>query len=178
MSQYALTENTAPLTQTDTPSDMGAADPLGTTSISSRVAAILALTQQLTGLLAKEIGMLKTRRPSALRETETEKRRLSMLYAQEMRAIQMRPELLAGATPEQKARLREVADAFKACLAEHIRALTRSRVVREAMIVAVGEELNRRRQPPANYQRSGNGPAKDVIANKPAVSAIAVDRSI
>ncbi|MFZ5914213.1 MAG: hypothetical protein ACOY17_08325, partial [Pseudomonadota bacterium] len=70
MSQYALTEDTAPLTQTDTPSDMGAADPLGTTSISSRVAAILALTQQLTGLLAKEIGMLKTRRPSALRETE------------------------------------------------------------------------------------------------------------
>lgn len=78
-----------------------AVDPLGTTSVNERVNAILSLTHQLTGLITTETALLKSRRAAALRETEAEKSRLSGLYAREMRAIQMRPELLAGATVKQ-----------------------------------------------------------------------------
>lgn len=178
MQQFNLQDTGKPLADTDVIPDMGAADPLGAASITARVEAILTLTRQLTGLLVKEMGMLKSRRPSALRETESEKRRLSVLYAKEMRAIQMRPELLEGATSVQKARMREVSDAFKTCLAEHLRTLTRSRAVREAMIVAIGEEVNRMRQPSPGYHRSGNVAAISMAAHKPVSAAIAIDRSI
>lgn len=178
MPQTALAESGMPDPDMNTAPDMGTTDPLGATSVNGRIAAILTLTQQLTGLLVKEMAMLKTRRASALRETEPEKRRLSVLYAKEMRAIQMRPELLAGATPTQKARLREAAVAFKACLMEHIRVLARSRAVREAMIVAVGEELNRMRQPPSGYPRRANVTANSLSAGRPVSAAIALDRSV
>lgn len=157
--------------------DSSAVDPLGTTSLNARVDAILSLTQQITKLVSRETALLKTRRAAALRETEAEKTRLSNLYAREMRAIEARPELLAGITPKQKEALRQASETFRSCIVTHVRAIARIRAVSEGLVVAIGEELNRRLKPvtsykgpdKAGYNRAGAG------AHSP---AFGFDRSI
>ena len=154
-----------------------AIDPLGTTTVAERVQAILALTQQLTGLINAETALLKSRRGSALRESEEEKRRLSALYAREMRAIKARPELLAGATARQKEQLRTVASAFRACIATHVRTLARVRAVTEGMVVAIGEELSKRQNPQTSYKRPGDA-AHAKSGAMPSAPAFGFDRNV
>ncbi|MEQ1889582.1 MAG: hypothetical protein ABL951_10445 [Alphaproteobacteria bacterium] len=152
-------------------------DPLGTTSVNERVNAILSLTHQLSSLITSETSLLKSRRAAALRETEAEKSRLSALYAREMRAIQMRPELLAGATGKQTEMLRAASVAFRACVVTHVRTLARIRSVSEGLIVAIGEELGRLRKPMTSYR----GPSMTMIKSISAVPQTPVfgfDRSI
>lgn len=152
-------------------------DPLGTASLNERVRAILNLTQELTRLLTLETNLLKTRRAAALRETEAEKNRLSALYAREMRAIQMRPELLAGASAEQKTMLKAASTEFRACVVKHVRTLSRIRAVSEGLVVAIGEELDRLRKPITSYK----GPGSPMMRNATAIpqsAAFGFDRSI
>lgn len=154
-----------------------AVDPLGTTNLRDRIQAILSLTTQLTALITAETNMLKSRRGSSLRETEDEKRRLSALYAREMRAIKARPELLAGATPKQKEILRTASSAFRACIATHVRTLARVRAVTEAMVVAIGEELSLRQQPVTSYKRPG-APALNRSSSTLSAPAFGFDHSV
>lgn len=154
-----------------------AVDPLGATNINDRVSAILSLTQQLTSLIAAETDLLKSRRAAALRETEAEKTRLSSLYAREMRAIQARPELLAGASSKQKEMLKAASGAFRACMVTHVRTLARIRAVSESLVVAIGEELSRLRKPMTSY----NGPTVPAMKRAypvPQSPAFGFDRSI
>ncbi len=152
-------------------------DPLGTTNVNERVRAILNLTRQLTDLILSETRLLKTRRAAALRETEAEKNRLSSLYAREMRAIQMRPELLAGASVEQKSMLKRVSTEFRASVVTQVRALARIRAVSEGLVVAIGEELDRMRTPMTSY-KGPNGPRMKNTAAIPQSAAFGFDRSI
>lgn len=164
--------DSAPLAQ-----ESAAVDPLGTAGLNERVQAILSLTGQLTSLITSETALLKTRRASGLRETEQEKTRLSTLYAREMRAIQARPELLAGISGKQKEMLHSASVAFRDCVVTHARTLSRIRAVSEGLIVAVGEELNRLRKPMTSYK----GPAGPKMKNAcpaPQSPALGYDRSI
>ncbi|MDP1671348.1 MAG: hypothetical protein Q8L63_04585 [Alphaproteobacteria bacterium] len=157
--------------------ESGAVDPLGTTTLDARVNAILSLTHQLTGLITSETTLLKTRRAATLRETETEKARLSSLYAREMRAIKARPELLAGISARQKKMLHAASVAFKACVVTHVRTLSRIRAVSESLVVAIGEELNRKHRPMTSYK----GPNGPIMTRSSAAShspAFGFDRSI
>lgn len=159
------------------PPEAAAIDPLGTTSLDARVHAILSLTQQLTHLISSENDLLKTRRASVLRETEAEKTRLSTLYAREMRAIDARPELLTGLNARQKNALRTASEAFRACVVTHVRAIARIRAVSEGMLVAIGEELNRRRAPMTRY-KGPNEPVYNRAAATMPAQAFGFDRSI
>jgi len=157
--------------------EMVSIDPLGTASVNERVRAILNLTRQLTDLILSETSLLKTRRAAALRETEAEKNRLSSLYAREMRAIQMRPELLAGASAEQKSMLKRASTEFRDCVVTHVRALARIRAVSEGLVVAIGEELDRMRKPVTSYKGPG-GPRMKNTGAIPQSAAFGYDRSI
>ena len=163
-------------TETSQP-ESNAVDPLGAASLDARVDAILSLTQQLTKLVSSETAQLKTRRASVLRESEAEKTRLSTLYAREMRAIDARPELLAGINPRQKKTLRAASEAFRACVVTHVRAIARIRAVSEGLLVAIGEELNRRNKPMTSY-KGPNGPAYSRAAAGMPAPALGFDRSI
>lgn len=154
-----------------------AVDPLGTTSLEERVNAILTLTRQLTNLITSENASLRTRRAACLRETETEKNRLSTLYAREMRAIHARPELLAGINTKQKEILHSASSAFKACVVTQVRTLARMRAVSEGLVVAIGEELSRMRSPVTHYK----GPNASKLNKGPNTAhspAFGFDRSI
>ena len=154
-----------------------AVDPLGTSTLEGRVNAILTLTRQLTDLITSENTLLRSRRAASLRETETEKTRLSSLYAREMRAIHARPELLAGINARQKEMLHSASVAFKACVVTHVRTLARIRAVSEGLVVAIGEELSRMHKPVTSYK----GPNAATL-NRGAVTApspaFGFDRSI
>lgn len=157
--------------------EAAAVDPLGTTSLDARVNAILSLTQQLTKLISSENALLKNRRASVLRESEAEKTRLSTLYAREMRAIDARPQLLAGITARQRDALRTASEAFRACVVTHVRAIARIRAVSEGLVVAIGEELNRRSKPVTSY-KGPNQPAYNRAAASTPAQAFGFDRSI
>jgi len=154
-----------------------AVDPLGTTTLEARVNAILTLTRQLTNLITSENASLQARRATCLRETETEKTRLSSLYAREMRAIHARPELLAGINARQKEMLHSASVAFKACVVTQVRMLARIRAVSEGLVVAIGEELNRMRKPVTSY-KGPNASRLNKGANTAHSSAFGFDRSI
>lgn len=127
-------------------------DPLGTGNLTQRIHLILELTQELTGLIESETALLKKHRPSELRLTEVKKSKLSSLYAREMRAIQARPQLLQGATHEQKQSLHRAAEDFQAIMLTHTRRLVHTRAVTESLVIAIGEELSNRRSPATRYQ--------------------------
>lgn len=132
-------------------------DPLGTSSLGDRVEIILTLTRQLSELIGEETEQLKARRPSNLRHTEERKFQLSTLYAREMRAIQARPQLLHGVSAAQKQALRTAAEKFQEAVTGHARRLVRTSAVTKALVVAIGEELTKRRQPATRYGASGSG---------------------
>ncbi len=157
--------------------ETAAVDPLGTTSLDARVNAILSLTNQLTGLITSETTLLKSHRAAILRETEAKKSRLSSLYAREMRAINARPELLAGISPRQKEMLRSASVAFKSCVITHVRTLARIRAVSEGLVVAIGEELNRKHKPMTSYKGPG-GPAMNRAPAPSYAPAFGFDQSI
>ena len=158
-------------------SETAAVDPLGTSSVDERVRAILILTDRLTRIISSETALLKSRRPSALRETEAEKTRLSGLYAREMRAIKARPELLAGIGAQQKDMLHKASVAFKSCAATHVRTLARIRAVSESLIVAIGEELGRMRKPMTRYS-GPSAPGAHKPTAIPHMPAFGFDRSV
>lgn len=157
--------------------DAVAVDPIGAASTDERVNAILTLTQRLTNLILAETALLKKHRAAALQATEAEKNHLSTLYAREMRAIQMRPELLSGASRKQKEMLRDSAAAFRTCVVKHARTLARIRAVSEGLVVAIGEEMARLRQPVTAYKAPGR-PGIKRAAPVPQAPAFGFDCSI
>ncbi len=134
-------------------------DPLGTSNLADRIEIILTLTSQLSELIEAETEQLRLHRPAMLRHTEEKKAQLSTLYARQMRAIQARPELLQGTTPAQKQALRTAAEKFQATVTNNARRLVRTNAVTKALIVAIGEELTKRRAPTTRYGASGHGKA-------------------
>lgn len=159
--------------------DSKGVDPLGTDNVADRIEMILQLTGELCGLIEAETTHLEHHRPSELSQSEAKKAQLSALYAREMRAISARPELLHGATSAQKQSLQESAENFRATVANHTRRLVHARVVTEALVVAVGEELNKRRNPATRYAKPyGKSGALNSASMRPATIAFSHDRSI
>lgn len=160
-------------------SDSQGIDPLGTDNLADRIENILQLTGELTALIELETSHLKQHRPSELSHSEMKKTKLSSLYAREMRAIGARPELLHGASAAQKKILRSTTEALHATVANHTRRLVQMRSVTEALVVAVGEELTKRRNPETRYaRRYGQAGVLDSASARPATSAFSHDRSI
>ncbi len=150
-------------------------DPLGATSPGDRVSQILALTGELSTLLEAENEFLKQRQIASLTANEAKKSKLSRLYAQEMRAIAARPELLAGITNQQRSALKAAAGKFRDLTADHARRLARAKAVTEGLVKAIGDEVAKTQNSSKGYRGPGQMNATTAYS-RPA--ALSLDRSV
>lgn len=151
------------------------ADPLGATNLSDRVNQILALTGELSTLLEAENEILKQRQIASITANEAKKSKLSRLYAQEMRAIAARPELLAGITNQQRSALKTAAGKFRDLTADHARRLARAKAVTEGLVKAIGDEVAKTQQSSKGYRGPGQMNATPAYS-RPA--ALSLDQSV
>lgn len=134
-----------------------------------RVDQLAALTEQLSERLTRETRAFEARRPQEVANGVADTQRLANLYRHETTRIRREPDLIAGADPARRERLKRATLAFDAVLARHGRALEAAKLVTEGLVRAVAEEVAS-----ARPQASGYGPG----ARTPgaAVTAVTLNR--
>ena len=107
--------------------------------------AMLALTEQLTGLLADQALAFEQHRPQDVAPRLPDVARLTTLYRAGAAHVRSQPTLLEEATPEFRRRLLAATEAFEAALDRQGRALAASKTVTEGLVKAVADEIAARR---------------------------------
>lgn len=110
-----------------------------------RVEAMLALTEQLTSLLALDCQAFEAHRPQEVAERSTETARLANLYRHESARIRQDPSGIKAATPALRKRLVQSAEGLDAVLARHGRALHAAKTINEGLVHAIAREVSNQR---------------------------------
>ncbi len=128
-----------------------------TLDAATRVKTLIALTEELTAVIARENELLEARRPKEISALQPDKARLAAAYAQSIRHIAADRSSVAGAGDGLIATLRELTKTFEA-RAHHQRALIEgARVASESVLRAIADEAARTGEP-------GYGPKRAVAA--------------
>lgn len=131
---------------------MTAAAPDATT----RVKTLIALTEELTAIIARENELLHARRPQDLTALQPDKARLAAAYAQSIRHIAADRSSVAGAGEGLIDKLREITRTFEA-RAQHQRALLDgARAASESVLRAVADEAGKADEPGYGAKRAVN----------------------
>jgi hypothetical protein len=116
---------------------------------------LLAIATRLVALVRAEIEALKARRLDGGSADFAEKERLAHAWRLEVNQVRANPSVLAGATAEQKAALRDVSHELESALEGHTQALEAMKTVTEGLVKAIADEVAATRRAPAAYGRSG-----------------------
>ncbi len=120
---------------------------------------LIALTEKITALMAADAADFEARRPLAAAQRVTATAELANLYRHESARVKAEPELIAGASPEARRKLKLASEAFEAVLARHARAIEAAKTVTEGVVRAIAEEVARTRSAGTGY-----GPGAQVQA--------------
>lgn len=134
-----------------------------------RVDQLILLTERLTELVAESAQAFEQRRPQDAADRMEETSRLANIYRHESARVRADPQLVAGATLQQRARLVRATEAFDAVLARQGRAISAAKTVTEGLVRAIAEEVASQRD-----QRAGYGPT--AIATQAAATAITLNK--
>ncbi len=118
---------------------------------SDHVDQLVALTEQLSGLLAEQTRLFEARRPQDAAILTARSSELATLYRRESARLKADPRAIAGAPSAKRQRLVEATRAFDKVLARHGRSVHAAKTVTEGLIQAVAQEVARRRAPAAGY---------------------------
>ena len=127
------------------------------TPADERVEAMLALTEQLTGLLVLDCQAFEAHRPQDVAERSAETARLANLYRHESARIRQDPSSTKAAAPALRKRLMQSAEALDSVLARHGRALHAAKTINEGLVHAIAREVSSQRG--ANAASYGPGGA-------------------
>ena len=116
-----------------------------------RVEQLIILTERLTDIIMNEIAALKDRRPSEIKEFETEKAKLARAYSHEMQLIGRQRSLIEGVAKDLTQKLKATTAAFREALAQHQALLSSARDVTEGMIKSIAEEVAAKKKPVVGY---------------------------
>lgn len=122
-----------------------------------RVHAMLALTEQLTGLLVLDCQAFEAHRPQDVAERGPETARLANLYRHESARIRQDPSGIKTASPALRQRLVQSAEALDSVLARHGRALHAAKTVSEGLVQAIAREVSSQRGANASSYGPGGG---------------------
>jgi len=124
----------------------------------TRVETLIALTEELSGIISRENELLAARRPGELSVLQPDKARLAAAYAQSIRQIAADRSSVAGAGEDLITQLKEITRTFEA-RTQHQRALLDgARAASESVLRAVTEEAAQSAKAP------GYGPARAMSA--------------
>jgi hypothetical protein len=135
----------------------------------TRVKTLIALTEELTAIFARENEALKARRPRDLAPLQSDKARLAAAYAQSIRAIASDRSLIGGASHALMEKLKSITQHFEGRAAEQRALLDGACIAAEGVLRAVADEAAAAASNPA-YEASEQGGGK-------AAPAIAVDET-
>ena len=127
-----------------------------------RAGQLLALTEELTGLVERETELIRTRQPLPDGAAASDKQRLVNAYRLEMARIREDKSLIAGAPEPLRDHLKAATARMQSALALHEAALAAVKAVTEGLVQAMAEEIQRLRAG-AGYGANGiaaaGGPA-------------------
>ena len=124
---------------------------LAASSPTDRVEQLIILTERLTDIIMNEIAALKDRRPSDIKEYETEKTKLARAYSHEMQLIHRQRNLIEGVARDLMQSLKAATAAFREALAQQQALLSSARTVTEGMIKSIAEEVAAKKKPVVGY---------------------------
>ena len=116
-----------------------------------RAGQLIRLTEQLTDRLAHETQAYEAHKAHEVAAGVAETARLANLYRHEAVRVKLQPQLIAGARPETRDRLKRTTEAFERVLARHGRAVNAARQISEGLVRAIAEEISRQRGAVASY---------------------------
>jgi hypothetical protein len=130
-----------------------------------RVEQLIALTERLTELVAKEAAAFEQRRPQDAAAFVEETAKLANIYRHESAKVRANPQMVAQAPLASRQGLIRATEAFDAVLARQGRALDAAKTVTEGLVRAIADEVASQRQ-----QSSGYGPGATPYAPGAAVA--------
>lgn len=122
---------------------------------SDRIEAMIVLTERLTARIALDAAAFEQRRPQEAAGRLEETSRLANLYRHESTRLRQSPNLIAAASPAQKARLVRATEGFDAVLARQGRALQAAKTVTDGLVRAIAEEVASQRSRNGGYGAGG-----------------------
>lgn len=140
-------------------------------SIEMRIDDLIALSERLDSLIARETELIQGRKPQDIAAFSDEKAHVAALYAREMKSFKGD---VAGAKnlPKPKIeKLKSVSAHLRETLNRHARLLARLRRVSEGLIKTIAEDVAAKRAPTLGY---GPG-ATYATPKKPTTAAIVVN---
>ncbi len=119
-----------------------------------RVEQLIILTERLTEIILREIGILRDRRPRDLKELEADKTKLARVYAQEMAMVNKQRSLIEGVKDELMLALKKATAAFREALTEHNVILSSAKRITEDMVKSIADEITAKRRPAVTYGKA------------------------
>lgn len=136
-----------------------------------RVDQLIVLTDRLTALMARQCQAFEQRRPQDAAAQMEDLSKLANIYRHESARVRQAPQMIEGASLQQRMALMQSTEAFDAVLARQGRALEAARTVTEGLVRAIAEEVASQRNTGAGYgpgATSQAGDARAITLNKSA----------
>ena len=137
---------------------------LSAVDAADRVEQLIALTETLTGRLAREAAAFEARRPLDAAPELEETARLANLYRHECTRVKADPALIAAAAPADRKRLAAATQAFESVLSRHALGLEAARSLTEGLVKTIAQEVASARAPGPGYGATGAAQASDARA--------------
>jgi hypothetical protein len=116
-----------------------------------RVEQLIALTERLTELVAREAAAFEQRRPQDAAVLVEETAKLANIYRHESAKVRANPQVIAQASLARRQGLVRATEAFDAVLARQGRALEAAKTITEGLVRAIADEVASQRQQSAGY---------------------------
>lgn len=134
----------------------------------TRVRTLIALTEELSAIFAKENAALRARRPRDIAPLQTDKARLAAAYAQSIRSVAADRSVVSGAGDALMEQLRTLTKDFETRAAEQRLLLDSARFAAEGVLKAVADEAGAAKESPAYGGPTGAATAAPIAVNEEA----------
>lgn len=123
---------------------------------STRVTELLAITSQLIGCMERELELLRSLKPSELKQLQLDKVALADAYQAFTMALKEPGEDLASVNQALRDELTEATERFQGAVQDNLRALKAMRDVNERVMRAVVQALEEKRAAVTGYNARGS----------------------
>lgn len=124
-------------------------------SEANQVSDLLQITARLTGILKREVEMLRAMKPADILSLQQDKIVLSTAYESRIKSMKSNPEILRAIPPALRADLKAMVGAFRAVLSENERSLRAAKETTESALRAIAEEVQAKTRKHAGYSAKG-----------------------
>ena len=116
---------------------------------------LLRITSRLTGLLDREVEMLRAMKPTEIEALHQDKSALSAAYESQIKVLKANPAILRSITTELRADLKAKMKKFQAALSANQHRLRAAREATECALRAIADEVQAKTDKHTGYSAQG-----------------------